>query len=289
MIKTQYLKHIKVSNKDITIINATYQVYKINIKNDCGYFKKCDDDEKEKEFLADINRKLAYEALAIEFGLEEYIPHSELCVLETETEKCIGCFQDPSKGIDIWCLPSENRIKMITPSFHMALTKMRLFDVICHEADHSLNNYYPVSDQAGYFVSVSMFDNGGAGTFGKSPSISYSTFCGCAPLFSEDGHFTFPYQDEGLIGAINSINAFRLLRILSPYLGFLSVYCTWLRIKKIRRIVKKDRASGLLKELASNQWSNRTIQEELSGKYGKTYLYSMVHDWGGDGKKPGER
>lgn len=288
MIKTQYLKRIKVSDKDITIINATHQVYKINNKSIIGYLKKCDDG-KEKEFLTDISRKLAYEALAKEFGLEEYIPHSELCVLETETKNCIGCFQEPSKGINIWNLPSEYRINMITPSFHMALTKMRLFDVVCHESDHSLNNYYPVSEQTGRFVSVSMFDNGGVGTFGKSPSISYPTFCGCVSLFSKDGHFTFPYQDKGLVGAINGISIIRLFRILLPYLDILSIYCTWIRIKKIRRIVKKDRECGSLKELASNQWSSKTIQEELSGKYGNTYLYSMVHDWGGDGKKPCER
>lgn len=230
----------------------------------------------------DINRKLAYESLAVFCGLSEYIPHTDYCILRTETKELLGSFQVPSRGVtQIARLSSKDRIEMITPSFQMAISKMRLFDTICHELDHSLNNYHPVMDSKGKFVSVSMFDNGSAGTFGATLSLSDKTYYGCDSLFSKEGHFTTPYQDESFVRIIQKICLFDLLHSLTCYVSYRSVLFTWIRLRKIKKIIKRDLACGFLNLLAVNQWSMETVNNELSGVYGNTYMYSFVHQWGG--------
>ena len=274
---------IKVKDEEIKIIKTNPSLVIKVMKEGCnGYFKPCIK-KGNKEVFDNLNNKLAYESLANLFGFSEYIPHTDYCVLRTDKKEWVGCFQVPSKGSEIWGIPSWLRVKMILPEFQMALSKMRLFDSICHELDHSLNNYRPIISNNTEFISVSMFDNGGLGTFGRTSRINCKTYYGLDPLFTDDNHFTIPYQDDKLINRICNISFREVYSALSPYVSIDSTIFTYIRIKKIRKAVKKDLRMGYLQCLTSDQWSQKTIDSELSGRYGRTYLFSLVHDWGGDG------
>ena len=274
---------IKVKDEEIKIIKTNPSLVIKVMKEGCtGYFKPCMK-KGNKEVFDNLKNKLAYESLAKVFGLSEYIPHTDYCVLKTDKKELVGCFQVPSKGSEIWKIPSWLRVKMILPEFQRALSKMRLFDSLCHELDHSLNNYRPIISNNTEFISVSMFDNGGLGTFGRTSKIYCKTYYGLDPLFTDDNHFTIPHQDDELINKILNISFREVNSALSPYVSIDSILFTYLRIKKIRKAVKKDSRNGYLKLLTPDQWSQKTIDDELSGRYGRTYLFSLVHDWGGDG------
>ena len=284
--KNRNLRIINVSDKEIEAIQATHIVYKIIQDGEVfGYFKTCKKSGRKKDFQ-DVKRILAYEHLAHLFSLSGYITHSEYCILKTESKELFGTFQAPAKEENIWSIPSIERARMITPVFQMALSKMWLFDVVCHELDHSLNNYYPVINSQGFFYTVNMFDNGSVGTFGTTITICDKTYYGIDPLFSDEGHFCFPYQDKALIECIRRIRFYRILSVLFSSVSLLKILCTWIRIVRIRKVIKHDLSSEYLIMLEQQQWSQQTIDDELSGKYGKTYLYSLVHDWGGDGISP---
>ena len=275
---------INCCDDDLERIQATHLVIRVKQHGEViGYLKTYNKVGNEYD-LRDAKRLLAYESLAQLFSLSEYVPHSEYCILKTESEELFGTFQEPTEGIEIWTIPSEKRIHMITPEFQMSLSKMWLFDILCRELDHSLYNYRPVVDNRGLFFTVSMYDNGSAGTFGRTSSISEKTYYGVDPLFSDDGHFCIPFQDKELINRICTIGFFDVFNTLFPLIGFQRTFFTWRRIIKIRKAVRSDLKSGFLKTLENEQWTKEIIDKELSGKSGKTYLYSLVHDWGGDGK-----
>lgn len=282
----QKLIIITITDEKLEPIQASHMVIKV-LRNQkvIGYFKICDQKDG-KPILDDINRKLAYESLAVYFGLESYIPKTQIAILRTKTHEWFGSFQEPSNGRNIFNVSSNERIRKLTKELHMSISKMRLFDTICHELDHSLNNYYPVEDEMQKYVTVSMFDNGSPGTFGLTISITDRTYYGCDPLFTQDGHFTIPYQDAQLIEKIRQAKLLDVYHILSPYLSLCSILFTWVRIKRIQRIIKKDTIKGNIKLLLPRQWSIEAINDELSGKYGNTYLYSLVYQWGGDKKPP---
>lgn len=269
---------------DLERIQATHLVIKIKQRGEVIGYLKTYKKSGNKYDLQDAERLLAYESLARLFSLSEYVPHSEYCILKTESEELFGTFQKPTEGIEIWTIPSAERSRMITPRFQMSLSKMWLFDILCRELDHSLNNYRPVVNDKGEFFTVSMFDNGSGGTFGRTSSISERTYYGVDALFSNDGHFCVPFQDNDLIEKICSVTFFDIVCSLFPFVGFQRSFFTWIRLLKIRKAIKNDLSRGYLQILEKKQWSDETIDDELSGKYGKTYLFSLVHDWGGDEK-----
>ena len=152
---------INCYDDDLERIQATHLVIKIKQRGEVIGYLKTYKKSGNKYDLQDAERLLAYESLARLFSLSEYVPHSEYCILKTESEELFGTFQKPTEGIEIWTIPSAERSRMITPRFQMSLSKMWLFDILCRELDHSLNNYRPVVNDKGEFFIKHVSDKEG--------------------------------------------------------------------------------------------------------------------------------
>ena len=232
-----------------------------------GYFKA---------FTPELGKKLAYEALAKQLGIERLVPHTKLCFAVIDGLLIKGSIQEKSKGKDVWEVPKKIRKKSITPEFQRDINILRLFDVICHERDHSLNNYFAVSDSHNRYVTVSAFDNGGIGSFNLHTDISFSTYYGCTPLIDKKGIFTSPYVDKEFTDQILELPIRKIFKNLYPYIGIPVIITTIIRLQKVRYCIKHCK----FKLVESSSWNERTIEDELSGKYGNTYLYSFANQWG---------
>ena len=265
-------------------VKASHYLWHIKNKKHDGFFKSCcyawSSNLKHLNY-GDVQRKMAYESLAVLLGGGQYVPHTQyaIALLSKDNKDFLirGSFQEKAEGLNIYSMPREKRIEKITPSFQRAVNWLRLFDVVAHEADHSLNNYYPVVDGSGNFKTICAFDNGGSGSFPLSSSISFDTYYGCDSLFEEGGRPTSPYFDKGLVNCICNVRYSDVKRALKRYLKYSSIYFTWRRIKKIKKNIERHSDEIILMDI--NDWNYQTIEDELSGKYGNTYLYSLVYQW----------
>lgn len=227
------------------------------------------------------NKVLATEAMARLIGLEHTIPHTEyvkVCVTDAGNCVLFGSFMEKAQGMCAMDIPPERRRAMLTPEFQRSLLNMNLLDVICHEMDHSPNNYNVVLNAAGNAVDVSVYDNNGLGTFSLNGSIDYQTYKKCSSIVNAEGRINRPCLDKAVVMSIMKLRFHNIYDTIYPFYKMPIILSTWKRIVKLKRAVRKSMCAnpGLL--LEEKYFSEETIQKELSGAYGKTYLLSFLQD-----------
>lgn len=237
-----------------------------------GYFRVI---ENNIHSISSACKTKAYEEIAGMLGLEGICPKSELVSIP---DYGVGLLQVPCEGICIMTKGQKTRIRMITPAFQKAMSDFNLLDVVCHEMDHSPNNYNVVIDAEENAVSVSAFDNNGIGTFSLRSDISFSTFLECSPFITESGTVNRPFVSFETVEALHKISLLRLYWHMKQYIGFIPTIFMYIRIIRLKAAIQKTskiRSDFLRKE---DQWDEKTIQEELDGPWGKTYLKGYIYD-----------
>lgn len=224
---------------------------------------------------------LATEAMARLIGLEQTIPHAEytrLCVTDAENRIIFGNLMVRAKGTCAMDIPANQRKSMITPEFQQSLLNMNLLDVICHELDHSPNNYNVVTDSQGNAIGVSVYDNNGLGTFSLNGCIDYETYKKCSSILNSDGTINRPCLDKTVVERILALRFRDVSSALSPFLRIPAVLFTWRRIVALKKALRKTIHQNPHFLLDDHSFSDKTIEDELSGAYGKTYLLSFLQD-----------
>lgn len=155
---------------------------------------------------------------------------------------------------------------------------MYLMDVVTHEMDHQPNNYFVIFDDSEKAIDVSIFDNNGAGTFCMKSEISFSDYKNCSEFLNSDGTVNRPFLPLETVNALKKISPLKLYKSLHRYLSIAHIIFTWIRIKKVKKAIKKTVRERKDFLITTEQWNADTIKEELSGKYGKTYLISYLED-----------
>ena len=222
---------------------------------------------------------LATEALARLLELEELFPHAEYAWLRIEGQEPIfGLFMDTASGCGIIDVSLERRAAAMTPHLQRAFSRLSILDAITHEMDHSPNNYNVVFDDSGMAVGLSVFDNNGIGTFALQTSASFKTYKNCSHFLRPDGTVNRPHLDAALCRKLSKITFLQFFKCLRPFLRFPQILAAWLRLKNVKAAIEKTdaKAPGFL--LDEDQWNEETLQAELSGTYGKTYLMSYLQD-----------
>ena len=224
---------------------------------------------------------LATEAMARLIGLEDMIPHAQyvkLVVTDAENRVIFGNFMEKAHGICAMDIPGQQRRALLTPDFQRAMLNMNLLDVITHEQDHSPNNYNVVMDDSGLAAGISVYDNNGVGTFSMSIGIDYETYKRCSSFLRADGTINRPCLDKRVAERILNLKWQDLYKALVSYVSKPIILCTWARIKALKRAIIRslERDSGFL--LSAEEFSERTIEMELDGMFGKTYLNSFLQD-----------
>ena len=224
--------------------------------------------------FSNANRQMATEAVATLLGLGRMIPHSEFAVLFFRGKEMKGVLMSVAEGISTEGITEEQSSHMASPELQRELTSLNVLDTITFERDHRPGNYNVVLDARGKVKRLSVFDNDAAMTFAPFPAIVHSG--GGSSGIIKGGVFYRPHLDKSLSERITTIKKREVDEALKNYMNWIQITACWRRIKVMRKaIMRSVRKEGFL--LDRDEWSEDTMREELSGRFGRTYLDIFIH------------
>jgi len=218
------------------------------------------------------SRGIATYRLSELLGLQGYIPRTKYVNLEVKGGRNrFGSFMDVAYGVHYDDYSKLDAMHIITPTLQRSLTSLNLLDALTYEKDHRLNNYNVVLDEKGYATGVCAYDNDAPLTFFVSPSATFQTYAGCSP-FVKDSKINRPYLDKRIAIKFLSLKDNDIRNCLKDYCNSLQIWAVCRRLKKIQNAIKVTMDSKNDFLIDNDTWSENTIKEELSNKYGRTYL-----------------
>lgn len=223
-------------------------------------------------------KSIASRIVAEELKLEHTITNVRWCVLEIENRKEIfGLISDVAPG-------SRMMDSNVIPNGELQreLMNLNILDLLCFQVDHGPNNYNVYIDNDKY--SICAFDNDNPNTFLPYPGISHFRMAGTL-LIDKNNMIMRPFFDKELAKRINNLDINVLRKRLKPYLNILQINALICRIQRLKRAIDKTQCSKANFLIDYMDWNKDTIEEELSGKYGDTYLTKSLKINKGDNKK----
>ena len=228
--------------------------------------------------IVSSSKTLATEAFASLLGISDMIPHAEYVKLIIDQKvKLFGLFMENASGESIMPIPGNIRREMITPIFQKNITSLNLMDALTHEMDHDPHNYNVIVNDD-KLRTLSVFDNNGVGTFSLNTNPRFNTYKNCSCFVNSCMTINRPYIDEKIANRVLSLTFRDLTNTLSSYLNSFQLLALWRRTTIVKKAIRNTiltKTHFLLKE---DEWSTSTIEEELNGTYGKTYLHSFFMD-----------
>lgn len=216
-------------------------------------------------------RGIATYRMAKLLGLDALIPKTEYAKICIDGETALfGTVMEEAAGVFVEKMNGNARRSICTPELQRALNNLNVLDVICHEKDHRPGNYAVTVNQ-GKATSVIAFDNDSPNCFGIG-GICFETYIGCSS-WALKGKINRPYVDEDLAERIMKVSDKDLKDAVGDLLNKYQVITLKSRFHKVRKLLEKTPKDRLIPK---EMWSEDTIQEELSGAYGKTYLTKFL-------------
>lgn len=222
-------------------------------------------------------RALAAAELAEMLGLGRLIPATAYVKLTLNGEEKYGVIQEEAAGENAAGIPYGERRVRTTPQLLRELTDLNVLDALTRDSDHRADNYMTVSDGERKYTGVCSFDNDGGNAFFPSASLRIRHCTGCSDIVGRDGKINRPHLSRELSAAVLGLK-FRDIKKLERYLTFSQIFCLWQRVSKLKRAIRRTVGTYPHFLLDSEEWSEEHIDEELTGKYGKTYLISFLSD-----------
>lgn len=238
--------------------------------------------------LYNANRQMGEYAVAKMLGVEHLITKTEFCKLQVEDSIYFGTMSETAAGKFYY--EFEELVKnQITGVIQRDLNNLNLLDVINYESDHRPGNYHILISPGG--GGIIALDNDSPKAFYISSNCSFPTSAHNSPLIKKN-IINRPHFDSKIVEALLSLDYVQVKNTLNPYLNTLQIFICWKRIKQLQKAFKntiKIRPSFLLE---NQDWSNSTIEEELNGEYGETYLKALIKrdvDWKINGKRESDK
>lgn len=157
----------------------------------------------------------------------------------------------------------------VSPELHAELTNLNIVDAICFQKDHNTNNYNIDPNQSENIVCA--FDNDNPTTFFCSPFLPSTMSGGVSPVVM-NGKINRPHTTEELAQSISNLNIEKLKEEISPYLTCSQWWALKKRISQLQKAIDKTAKSNTQFLVARTSWNTDALDQELSGKYGTTYL-----------------
>lgn len=227
------------------------------------------------------SRAISFYLIAKLLGADDLVPNTRYIVLKGlgETER-IGILMDEAEGVSFNSIAYSLCRKKFSPLLQKNLLNLHLLDTICFEKDHRPDNYNVLLDIYERPVSICVFDNDSPMSFFPTKSISFFSYEGCSPLIDRKGYINRPYMDGNLCKRVLELSEDEIQRNLEKHLSHAQIIFLNKRIKKIQDALMKSITSKkcvLLNE--EILWNKKTVEEEISGQYGQTYLSLFASDW----------
>ncbi len=223
-------------------------------------------------------RSLATYAVANFLELYSLIPNVEYCRLHIKnSDTCfLGTAMKSAEGVSPAEINPEDMRKMISPILQKELTELNVIDALCFQKDHRPDNFNVKVDE-GKLTHISAFDNDAPATFSFSSATDFPTYIGCSPLI-KDGIIDRPHVSRSLYDKLISANEEDLTKKLKPYINRFQMRGLIKRLRKIKEALINTQKNNNGFVIDDGCWSEETVCEELSGKYGVTYLGALLQD-----------
>ena len=222
------------------------------------------------------NRALSQYKVAEILGVKWLMPKIEYAKIKVDEGPIrFGILSMAVEGVDPTYV--DNKRLKVMPSVQRELNILHILDVICYEKDHRPSNYYVKQNKEGELTGISVFDNDSAASFSILPSVRFSTDYGSVPLLDSNNCFAIGYIDRCFFEKLNSVNFEDLTSNLSPFLSKVQILSLFIRIKRIIKGVENAIRQDKIQVLNENQWTKETLDDELSGRYGQTYLETLIN------------
>lgn len=224
--------------------------------------------------LFGFNRAASEKIVAKYLGLDDMICSIDLAQITLNNDVIWGSIMGEAKGVSPNDMNFSQLVDCISPELLNALTSLNILDVLCNEKDHRPGNYNILIDENGKGISIIAFDNDSPYSFFPSANIHMSSYFGSSSILDKNGCINRCGIDYNLANKIANIDIISLSHDLSPYLNEIQIYALKHRILKLQQALRK---SGKLRWLKQSDWTMDDVDADLSGKYGRTYLYILQH------------
>ena len=228
-------------------------------------------------FFAD--RIFAHEAIADLLNCQFLMTTSKMAILDINGSKRYGVISSKADGFSFDEICCDELVYEIAPSVQKELIILNIVDVICYEKDHKPDNL-KFSTKDHIIQHICSFDNDTPSSFFPSSNISFSSYFGSSSIL-KNGYINRPFLPEELVRRINTITKQEFYAKLKDYLNLIQIKTAFCRFKKIKNAIKKSIDRGVIKVISDKEWDLLTIKEEVSGKYGNTYLFHLKKEYEG--------
>lgn len=208
-------------------------------------------------------RAFSTEIVAKHLGIESLVTQSTWCRLEIDDDVRFGVLSKAAAG-----KRAADMKGALSGKIQRDLTSLHVLDVLCFQQDHGPNNYNIIQWEDAE-ATVCAFDNDNPNTFFPLNTVSMS-LAGCAPLVTE-GCFNRPYICKQLAETLLQLDGKQLIAELKPWLNKLQQKALLGRLQQLKTAIQNSNAV----QLADGDWNEETLQKELTGAFGKTYLVKL--------------
>ena len=222
-------------------------------------------------------RALGTQELARMLGIDSLIPRSDFVKIELLGKVRYGVLSEEAAGDTLTSVTPSERAHSVTPELLRALTNLNLLDALTGDNDHRIGNYHVAKNELRKYYAVFSFDNDSPDTFKLSSSVRRSNLIGCSPFVGKDGLINRAHFDADAATALLQIKKADLKARL-PYLGMMQQSFLWGRVRKIQNAITKTVGSRGDFLVSPTDWRMEHVNSDLSPRYGKTYLASLLSD-----------
>ena len=206
-------------------------------------------------------RSFGTEILAEHLGAGTLVTRSVWCRLDIDGDVRYGVLSKAAAGKRAADVKGD-----LQGSVQRDLISLHVLDALCFQQDHGPNNYNLTENPD---AAVCAFDNDNPNTFFPLHTVSMS-LAGCAPLV-ENGRLCRPYISETFAQNLLELDRKALSNALKPWLNGIQRIAVLSRLWQLQTALKNGE-TVLLKD---EEWNEKTLQKELTGDYGKTYLTKL--------------
>ena len=234
-------------------------------------YKYCQGYSSGQFHMYNFNRTMVSKAIVDLLGTPSIIPECQCVKLVLDGEERIGVAVGVAPGIS----PAETTITCITPEFQRQSLILNIADVLCYQKDHRPGNYF-VTIEDDCVNGLCAFDNDCPTTLFNTSCIAFETYSGCSPIINKNGFINRPFLDKSSTELLLALSKKQLFISISEYTSKIEREFIWKRVAKLKKAIRESIDAGILSLLEKTEWTNETISEELSGKYGVTYAKLFV-------------
>lgn len=219
-------------------------------------------------------RTVATKIVADALGLGHLIPEAEVVLLRAGEARMFGVLCSRCPGMRAKDAPWEP-----SPALQRDLADLQVLDALCYQNDHWVNNYN-VEECGGRAARAMAFDNDNMWAFFPTWRISFVSKCNGSPLLDKAGRIRLPHLSAETAQRVLSCDASALCGRVKPYLNALQRFALRIRLRALQRALRRTMTARADFLLADDEWTEQTLQKELSGAHGitYTYLYATTRD-----------